>query len=163
LLGRKSYEYKAAGVGGDKIISPEWCVFRPNEQLRIYKAFEAEIISKEEMDRLKEKYKINENTAVKILSFKEFLREAMTPGMQTTTYTFVDGTIPISEIDAVDFEEFKPEQFGSHVWLEPSQNGPMVVIEHDGAESEAFCVRYTYQFMNDFEELQKFLGLLRKK
>jgi hypothetical protein len=162
LLGRKSYEYKAAGVGGDKIISPEWCVFRPNEQLKIYKAFEVEIISKEEMDRLKEKYKINENTAVKILSFKEFLREAMTPGMQTTTYTFVDGTIPISEIDAVDFEEFKPEQFGSHVWLEPSQNGPMVVIEHDGDESEAFCVRYTYQFMNDFEELQKFLGLLRK-
>jgi hypothetical protein len=162
LLGRKMKDYSVAGVGGDNIISPEWCVFRPNEQLRIYKAFEAEIISKEEMDKLKEKYKINENTAVRILSFKEFLREAMTPGLQTTTYTFVDGTIPISEIDAVDFEEFKPEQFGPHVRLEPSQNGPMVIIDHEGDESQAYCVRYTFQFMTDDEELQKFLNLLRK-
>jgi hypothetical protein len=163
LLGEEGVDYRAAGRGGDSIISPEWCVFQPNKQLRIYKAFEVEIISKDDMDALKAKYKINEETAVRILTFKEFLREARTPGKQVTTYVFVDGTIPVSEHKAVDFEQFRPEQFGPHVWLEPSKNGPMVCIEHDGDQSEAFCVRFTHAFMRQGQDLMKFLNLLRKK
>jgi hypothetical protein len=163
LLGKEDVDYRAAGLGGDNIISPEWCVFQPNKQLKIYKAYEAEIISKNDMDALKAKYNTNEETAVKILSFKEFLREAKTPGKQVTTYVFVDGTIPISEREAVDFEQFKPEQFGPHVWLEPSQNGPIVCIEHDGDQSEAFCVRFTHAFMSYKDDLNKFLSLLRRK
>jgi hypothetical protein len=163
LLGEEGVDYRSAGLGNDHIVSPEWCVFQPNKQLKIYKAYEVEIISKDDMDALKEKYKINEETAVKMLSFKEFLREARTPGKQVTTYVFVDGTIPVSEHKAVDFEQFKPEQFGPHVWLEPSKNGPMVCIEHDGDQSEAFCVRFTNAFMRHGPDLMKFLNLLRKK
>jgi hypothetical protein len=162
LLGEEGVDYRSAGLGNDHIVSPEWCVFQPNKQLKIYKAYEVEIISKDDMDALKAKYKINEETAVKMLSFKEFLREARTPGKQVTTYVFVDGTIPVSEHKAVDFEQFKPEQFGPHVWLEPSKNGPMVCIEHDGDQSEAFCVRFTNAFMRQGQDLMKFLNLLRK-
>lgn len=162
LLGKEGIDYRAAGLGGDNIISPEWCVFQPNKQLRIYKVFEVEIIPKAKMDELKSKYNISEDTAVKIISFKEFLRESQTQGKNVTTYTFVDGTIPIGINKAVDFEEFKPEQYGNHVRLEPSQIGPMVVIEHDGEESEAFCVRFTPSFMKQTDDLQKFLGLLMR-
>ena len=162
LLGEEDKNYKAAGLGGDGIVSPEWCVFDPNRQLKIYKAFEVEIIDKKEMDELKQKHNINENTAVKLISFKEFIKESE-DGMNVTTYVFMDGLIPISNNDVVDFEEFNPAQFGDHVWVETSQSGPMICIKHNGQESEAFCVRNTSAFMRDTKELDKFLSLLRKR
>ena len=162
FLGEEDKNYKAAGLGGDGIVSPEWCVFDPNRQLKIYKAFEVEIIDKKEMDELKQKHNINENTAVKLISFKEFIKESEN-GMNVTTYVFMDGLIPISNNDVVDFEEFNPAQFGDHVWVETSQSGPMICIKHNGQESEAFCVRNTSAFMRDTKELDKFLSLLRKR
>ena len=114
------------------------------------------------MDELKQKHNINENTAVKLISFKEFIKESEN-GMNVTTYVFMDGLIPISNNDVVDFEEFNPAQFGDHVWVETSQSGPMICIKHNGQESEAFCVRNTSAFMRDTKELDKFLSLLRKR
>lgn len=161
-LGQPNKDYKKADTSSG-LVSPEWAVYHPERQLLIYKALEVEIITKDEIDELKNKYKINENTAVEIQTFKEFLRESQSNKYtQATTYTFVDGNIPTDKNRSVPFEEFRPETFGQHVRIEGSQLGPMVTIEHNGPQSQAFCVRYTEEFMEQ-PELNNFLDLLSGK
>ena len=161
-LGKEGVDYEAAGLGSDNIRSPEWCVFNPNNQLKIYKAFEVEIVDKSYIDRLKPKHNLNENF-MELKTFTEFLREAKGIYKNTTTYTFMDGTIPVAESKKVDFTDFKPSKFGSHVRIEDSQNGVMVIIDHDLPKSEAFCVAFTSEFMDDIKNLNKFLNLLNGK
>lgn len=161
-LGKEGVDYEAAGLGSDNIRSPEWCVFDPNNQLKIYKAFEVEIVDKTYIDQLKQKYNLNENF-MELKTFTEFLREAKGMYKNTTTYTFMDGTIPVAESKKVDFTDFKPSKFGSHVRIEDSQNGVMVIIDHDLPKSEAFCVAFTSEFMDDTKDLNKFLNLLNGK
>jgi hypothetical protein len=159
LLGKKGKDYAAAGLGGDNVISPEWCVFSPNKQLKIYKAFKIEIVDKGYIQNLKEQYKINENI-VKIKAFKEFIKEATENYTNATTYIFMDGNIPVSENKAVGSNEFDPSKFGDHVRIEPGQTGPLVVISHNHPESESFCVASTQEFMWNADEITKFLNLL---
>ena len=161
-LGQPNKDYKKADTSSG-LVSPEWAVYHPERQLLIYKALEVEIITKDEINELKKKHKINENTAVEIRTFKEFLRESRSNEYaQATTYTFVDGDIPIDKNRSVPFEEFRPETFGQHVRIEGSQLGPMLTIEHNGPQSQAFCVRYTEEFMEQ-PELDDFLLLLSGK
>ena len=158
-LGQPNKDYRKADTSSG-LVSPEWAVYHPERQLLIYKALEVEIVTKDEIEALKKKHKINENTAVEIQTFKEFLRESQSNEYtQATTYSFVDGNIPIDKNTFVPFEEFKPETFGQHVRIEGSQLGPMVTIEHNGPVSQAFCVRYTDEFMEQ-PELYEFLELL---
>jgi hypothetical protein len=162
LLGEEGKDYAAAGLSNDGIISPEWCVFSPNKQLKIYKAFKIEIVDKGYIQNLKEQYKINENI-VKIKAFKEFIKEATENYMNATTYIFMDGYIPVSENKAVGSNEFDPSKFGDHVRIEPGQTGPLVVISHNHPESESFCVASTQEFMWNDAEITKFLNLLNGK
>jgi hypothetical protein len=159
LLGSRGADYDAAGLVNDGIISPEWCVFSPNKQLKIYKTFKVEIVDKSYIQNLKEQYKINENI-VKIKAFKEFIKEATENYTNATTYIFMDGNIPVSENKAVESNEFDPSKFGDHVRVEPGQTGPLVVISHNHPESEAFCVASTQEFMWNDAEINKFLNLL---
>lgn len=161
LLGDPRIDYREAGTGGDRIVSPEWCVFTPNEQLKIEKAFLIEIISKDAMDRLKAKYPmVSEAVAAPIITFKEFLKESQTEGFShTTTYAFIDGNIPVSETEYADFETIDVSKFPANVRMEPSGVGPMIIIDHNGPDTEAFCVDNTARFMNNSEELIKFLKL----
>ena len=46
--------------------------------------------------------------------------------LEYTTYTFINGFIPISHSEFVDFEEFKPKN--KNVTLEPSAYGPSIVV-----------------------------------
>jgi hypothetical protein len=59
-LGRLGEDYRSAGFTDASdhktYISPEWCVYHPNSQLRIYKAFKVQLINKNEMRDLKSKY-----------------------------------------------------------------------------------------------------------
>ena len=163
-LGMKNKDYKSEGVDSNTrgLVSPEWVVFHPEKQLLILKAFEVELVSKEEIDRLKQKHQIREETMVELKSFKEYLREAEnTKYNNATTFTFMDGTIPINTTNAVDFEQFDPITFGDHIRLEGSQIGPLVTIEHNGDKSQAFCVRNTAEFMEQ-PELEQFLTLLQQ-
>jgi hypothetical protein len=162
-LGDYGKNYKTAGVKDTKTISPEWCVYDINKQLYIYKAFLVKLVKKEDMDAIKSKHRIQENNIMKIETFTEFLREVREEQAykNVTTYTFIDGSIPIDENTVVDFEDFDAKAFGPHVYIEVSQNGPMVGIEHNGPESEAFVSRYYTDLTNNFDELHKFLGLLK--
>ena len=49
-LGEKNTDYRVAGLGNDSIRSPEWCVFTPNAQFKIYQAYEVELISNDLLD-----------------------------------------------------------------------------------------------------------------
>lgn len=159
-LGRPNKDFKSAGVEDSDTISPEWVVFHPEKQLLIYKALEVELVTKDEIDELKKKHNINESTAIEIKTFKEFIKESSSDlYKQATTYTFIDGNIPIGVDRVIPFEDFHAENFGNHIRLETSQLGPMVTIEHNGPISQAFCVRYTEEFMKQ-KEFKNFLDLL---
>ena len=151
-------------MGGDGIRSPEWCVFDANRQLKIYKAFEVELVPKQEIRDLKQKYNINEENTMKLTAFKEFIKESDDVPKPVTSFIFVDGTIPVSETETVDFEEFVPGQFGKDVTLEPSAYGPQVYIEHDGPESDCYIIPSTFTLMSKEPELfNKFLTLIGVK
>lgn len=164
-LGLKNKDYKSDGVDSNSysLVSPEWVVFHPEKQLFIYKAFEVELVSKDDIIKLKTKYSVNESTAVEIKTFKEYIKESINVEYaNATTFTFIDGTIPINKTNAIDFEHFDPKSFGDHVRLEGSQIGPMITIEHNGPQSQAFCVRNTAEFLEQ-PELVDFLTLLSGK
>lgn len=169
-LGQYQRDFQAAGPGTgyrtSAVISPEWAVFNANEQLRIYKAYECILISKEDMDVLKSAQGVNEDTAVVgIKHFDKFVNEASlrNSGMKNAAvFIFMDGTIPVSSTKAVDFEDFDAKKFGKHVTLDQSGSGPTVQIATDGPGG-VFCVRYTNAMMHDSKKINQFLNLLNAK
>lgn len=128
-LGEPNKDYKAAGLGNrDGIRSPEWCVFTPNSQFKIFKAYEVELVRGSTMARI-----LNENPPMKNeskeMSFKNYIKEntVVEEYPNYTTYTFVNGLIPTGEGEYVDFEEFKSGN--KNVTLEPSSYGPSIVVK----------------------------------
>lgn len=164
-LGKYRRDFNAAGPGTGydttRVISPEWAVFNANDQLRIYKAYQCELIDKSTMDVLKAKQGVNETTSViGIQHFKGFVNEAIGDKMKNkVVYIFMDGTIPVSKHKSVDFEDFDPTKYGKHVQTDWSGSGPTVQIDTNGPGG-VFCVRYTNQLMHDAAKLEKFIDLL---
>lgn len=167
-LGKYKRDYNAAGPGtghdSTRVISPEWAVFNANDQIRIYKAYQCELVDKSTMDMLKAKRGVNENTSVVgIQHFKGFVNEAIGDKMKNkVVYIFMDGTIPVSKHKSVDFEDFDPKKYGKHVQTDWSGSGPTVQIDTNGPGG-VFCVRYTNQLMHDAAKLEKFIDLLNGK
>lgn len=161
-LGDRGPDYQ---VGGGHLVSPEWCVFHPNEQLKIYKAHFIELVSRNDVDAIKSKVlKMNESTAIRIHEMREHLNEELQnpPDTGCVSYTFIDGTIPISEFETVPYESWDPTSVGPHITVEPSGLGPVMYIRvEDPRVCDIFAVRYTTQFMNQGEDFMKFLQLLR--
>lgn len=156
-LGKEGKDYRAAGLGNrDGIRSPEWCVFTPNSQFKIFKAYEVELVRGSTMAKI-----LNENPPMKneskSVGFKQFLKETtvMEEYPNYTTYTFVNGLIPISESEYVDFEEFKPTKKG--VTLEPSAYGPSVVIEGTDESNDYLFTGPTDLSFNHPELFQEYL------
>ncbi len=166
-LGMHRRDYRCAGTGAKEderdTVSPEWAVFNPNEQLRIYKAYHVELIGKEEMNKMKAKHLgTNESTAIEIKSFKEFINEGTGDMPHCITYIFMDGNIPISEKQAVDFKDFQAKKMGRNVKLDWTGSGPAVMI-YNRKESKTYVVRYTREFMENREgELTEYLKLIKK-
>ncbi len=167
-LGKPRRDYRCAGTGAKEdergTVSPEWAVFEPNEQLRIYKAYHVELISKNAMNVMKQKHLgTNESTAVEIKSFKSFLNEGVGDMPHCITDICMDGDIPVSDKSAIDFKDFNSKKFGKHVNLDWTGSGPSVMI-YNRKESKTFVVRYTREFMEDREgELTDYLKLLSGK
>lgn len=149
--------------GHSGLISPEWCVFHPNDQLKIYKAHFIRLVPQSKIKAIKTNLKINENTALKVKYMTQHLNENIQTQTGMVSYTFVDGTIPIDDQRAVAFEEFDTTEFGDHLILEPSALGPVLYIKTELPSSEVYVVRYTTQFMNQGDDFQNFLQLLGRK
>lgn len=156
-LGKEGKDYRAAGLGNrDGIRSPEWCVFTPNSQFKIFKAYEVELVRGSTMAKILDENPPMKNES-KSIGFKEFLKETtvMEEYPNYTTYTFVNGLIPISESEYVDFEEFKPTKKG--VTLEPSAYGPSVVIEGTDESNDYLFTGPTDLSFNHPELFQEYL------
>jgi hypothetical protein len=136
----------AAGVGGDGIRSAEYCLFREHGQYAIVRVYEVEIIDKYAMERLVDSNPLTPGKAASLdqyishnlntlsegnytMGFKSFAalnENTQEDELEYTTYTFINGFIPISHSEFVDFEEFKPKN--KNVTLEPSAYGPSIVV-----------------------------------
>lgn len=156
-LGEKGKDYRVAGVGGDSIRSPEWCVFTPNAQFKIYQAYEVQLIPGHEMEALLKKYPQSVNEK----SFKDYLNEKIEEKVNYTTYTFITGVIPGGKNpeDAVDFSEWKSPS--KNITLEPSAYGPTVVVAGTDESND-----YIFTSIADFrtrlpEEYEKFISYFK--
>ncbi len=152
-LGEKNKDYRVAGLGTDSIRSPEWCVFTPNAQFKIYHAYEVELIGPTEMNDLLKKYQ----QVVTEKSFKDYLIEQESEKVNYTTYTFINGIIPNGKNpeDVCDFSEWKSPS--DKITLEPSAYGPTIVVAGT-IENQDFTFTSTADFRVNYpKEYEKFL------
>lgn len=157
-LGTKDVDYKFAGergTGNSYARSPEWCVFTPNSQYKIYHAYEVELIGPGEMEKMIAKYP----QAVTEKSFKDYLNEKIEETVNYTTYTFINGIIPNGKNpeDIVDFEEWKSPS--PKVTMEPSAYGPVIVVAGT-EESKDYMFKSVTDFRVNFpKEYENFLKI----
>lgn len=173
--GKHRRDFRCAGTGWREdersTISPEWAVFSPNSQCKIYKAFKVKLITKTAMDELKKKHasdgKETEQVAEnKITPFSKFINEGEANMKHCLTYVFMDGTIPISETESVDFKDLESViSLSKNVKLDWTGMGPSVSI-FNNSTSNTKIVRYTNEFQKAAvyqDELRKFLKRLKQK
>lgn len=160
LLGRRGSEWDATGLAGEinttGYLSPEWVLFRPNEQLRITKAHRVRIIPAEEMQRLHQRYGTNENV-FQVKSFKTFVNEGYAPKRDCISYIFADGMIPTNVGELKRWSEYP--QTGN-VRVEPSGMGPIVKIFNNDGQNQTFYVKSSAVFLNSQYDLERFLSLI---
>lgn len=160
LLGRRGTEWDATGLAGEinttGYLSPEWVLFRPNEQLRITKAHQVRIIPAEEMQRLHQRYGTNENV-FQVKSFKTFVNEGYTSKRDCVSYIFADGMIPTKGGELKRWSEYP--QTGN-VRVEPSGVGPIVKIFNNDGLNQTFYVKSSAVFLNSQDDLERFLSLI---
>ena len=160
LLGRRGSEWDATGLAGEinttGYLSPEWVLFRPNEQLRITKAHQVRIIPAEEMQRLHQRYGTNENV-FQVKSFKMFVNEGYTPKRDCVTYVFADGMIPSKDGVLLKWTEF-PQT--ANVRVEASGMGPIVKIFNTDGLNQTYYVKSSAVFLNGQDDLEQFLALI---
>lgn len=160
LLGRRGSEWDATGLAGEinttGYLSPEWVLFRPNEQLRITKAHQVRIIPAEEMQRLHQRYGTNENV-FQVKSFKTFVDEGYAPKRDCVSYIFADGMVPTKSGELKRWSEYP--QTGN-VRVEPSGMGPIVKIFNNGGLNQTFYVKSSAVFLNSQDDLELFLSMI---
>lgn len=169
-VGKHRRDFRCAGTGWREdergTVSPEWAVFDPNRQCKIYKAFKVRLITKDDMNALKDKHQVAPTNEAKLTSFGKYLNEGEAGMAHCLNYVFVDGSIPISEIETVDFKDIENSmKFGKNVKLDWSGMGPTISI-YNKTRSDTKIIRYTRAFQKDAvhkEDFAEFLKLLKKK
>lgn len=158
VLGEPKKDYAVAGLGNDRIRSPEWCVFHGNEQFKIYKAWEVELIDEYEVAALLKTYPVKES----VRTFKQYIKEEedMNNVENVKTYTFTTGNIPVDHATCVKFEEWKSPN--DNVTVEPSAHGVTVVVT--GTDEDVNYSFYSFdQLKYDHPDiLDEFIAYTRK-
>lgn len=133
-LGEPWTDHQSAGVPNatyqKDVVSPEWAVFKPNGQLRIRRAYEVQLISKNDMMSIQQKA-LSE-------SFADSIR-----GKETANYVFMDGMIPLSKSVIKRFDELYRAGRGL---IDVSAKGPMVVIRNV-EKGGTFYIKDTKEWM----------------
>lgn len=132
-----NYKYagpdKPAGTNGFVFKSPEWAVFDPANQLRIFRAYYVEIAPMTEINQIAAKYNDYIKESETFDSFETFLLEASNQEKNISRFWFRDGTIPKSKTEAVSVDDYKPR---SNVFLEPSWDGGVNVYVSHSVDKE---------------------------
>ena len=150
-LGEQWVDHQSAGVPNatyqKDVVSPEWAVFKPNGQLRIRRAYEVQLISKNDMMSIQQKDLME--------SFTDNIR-----GKEVANYVFMDGMIPLSKTAIKRFDIL--DRVGRGI-IDISGKGPMVVIK--GVKTGGtFYIKDTREWLSDpvnKHEVQKFLSSIR--
>lgn len=150
-LGEQWTDHQSAGVPNatyqKDVVSPEWAVFKPNGQLRIRRAYEVQLISKNDMMSVQQKALTE--------SFSDSIR-----GKETANYVFMDGMIPITADRIERFDRLS--RVGRGI-IDISGKGPMVVIK--GVKTGGtFYIKDTREWLSDpanKHEVQKFISSIR--
>lgn len=150
-LGEQWVDHQSAGVPNatyqKEVVSPEWAVFKPNGQLRIRRAYEVQLISKNDMMSIQQKALME--------SFTDNIR-----GKEVANYVFMDGMIPLSKSAIKRFDSL--DRVGRGI-IDISSKGPMVVIK--GVKTGGtFYIKDTRGWLSDpvnKHEVQKFLSSIR--
>lgn len=150
-LGEPWTDHQSAGVPNatyqKDVVSPEWAVFKPNGQLRIRRAYEVQLISKNDMMSIQQKA-LSE-------SFTDSIR-----GKETANYVFMDGMIPIAANRMERFDRLS--RVGRGI-IDVSGKGPIVVIK--GVKTGGtFYVKDTREWLRNpvnKQDVQNFLSSIR--
>ena len=150
-LGEQWTDHQSAGVPNatyqKDVVSPEWAVFKPNGQLRIRRAYEVQLISKNDMMSIQQRALAE--------SFVDNVR-----GKEIANYVFMDGMIPVSTDRIERFDRLS--RVGRGI-IDISSKGPMVVIK--GVKTGGtFYIKDTREWLSDpvnKHEVQKFLSSIR--
>lgn len=136
-LGKRGSDYRAAGLGGDRIRSPEWCVFNPRAQARILRVYEVIMLPRQQVF-----------SALKRMTVESF--SVMVEPVNITSYVFRDGIIPVlnkaGELEYMDFEEALETKRINRKNFDVSQQGPVIVFKNTDE-----TVMYDYRFVNMIE------------
>lgn len=150
-LGEQWVDHQSAGVPNatyqKDVVSPEWAVFKPNGQLRIRRAYEVQLISKNDMMSIQDKALTE--------SFTDNIR-----GKEVANYVFMDGTIPLSKSVIKRFDGL--DRVGRGM-IDISGKGSMVIIK--GVKTGGtFYIKDTREWLSNpvnKHEVQKFLSSIR--
>lgn len=133
-LGKHRRDFREAGTSSQYseryVVSPEWAVFSPNEQLVINKAYKIKRVPHHVLDKLKSSRKlVNESKNVTgIRGFRDVIRENLNYGTENMiTFIFSDGRIPLADGTLIDFDKYNQE-LGPNVRVEGGQLGAMVTF-----------------------------------
>jgi hypothetical protein len=155
-LGKPNVDYAADGVKGfyaHNVVSPEWVVFKPNDQIEIYKIYFVEIQDKQFIDELiSNNHQLGE---AKMSSFKTFMKDKNYP-QSYIVYIFQDGYIPVSEHESVFYDKYKPMNDNVHI----EDNWVYIKTDQD---SERRIVHTTQLFLHDTIKINEFLELTKHK
>lgn len=150
-LGEQWTDHQSAGVPNatyqKDVVSPEWAVFKPNGQLRIRRAYEVQLISKNDMMSVQQKALTE--------SFSDSIR-----GKETANYVFMDGMIPITADRMERFDRLS--RVGRGI-IDVSGRGPIVVIK--GVKTGGtFYIKDTREWLINpvnKQDVQKFISSIR--
>jgi hypothetical protein len=149
-LGVKGNDYKEAGLGNDKIASPEWVVFDANRQLKIIKAYEVKLVDKSELDK-----SLNESVKPRMMSFKEYVDIKKN---NYTSYNFYDRNVITPDGKVIKSTDVTDTTFKKGIRVEIRGRITSVIIPTKQLEFNDVLSCYDLQD----KQLDKYLRLLNK-
>lgn len=147
-LGEMSKDFSAAGLGRDRIRSPEYCVFRPADQLRIYKVFKVEVISTSAIEKMKNGTFYEENGSKFDNTMNKLVEQKIRKPKDKIRWVFYDGDIIIpNKRNEIKFESSVKIR-SNDVEILPNQYGVAIEMTNNIGLNGTISIPNVYEFIN---------------
>lgn len=166
-LGDRGTDYRSAGFPGStdsrrNFLSPEWAVFKPDDQLRIYRVHYIELVNDSEIKEMAARHPNGLNERKNYMNFEDYLKEAAelreATGTTISSYLFMDGMIPQTIDSIVAADDYKASP---NVTVEECADGIIVSVRHsEDIEAVACRVPFANKWaIERFEDFNRFCHL----